>query len=88
MTFFPALPFFSLLVAMLLWGSSFVAFKYAVMIYDPVVVVLARMIISAFLFLLVCPLFLQRLGGLLLLLFLLVQALGHLRILWWVSTTA
>ena len=60
MTFFPALPFISLLVAMLLWGSSFVAFKYAVMVYDPIVVVFARMLLSAVLFLLVLPLWRPR----------------------------
>lgn len=38
---------------MMLWGSSFVAFKYAVMVYDPIVVVFARMSISCILFLLV-----------------------------------
>jgi len=56
----PAFPFAALLVAMLLWGSSFVAFKYAVMVYDPVVVVFARMAISALLFLLVLPLWRPR----------------------------
>lgn len=55
MTFFPALPFISLFVGMLLWGSSFVAFKYAVMFFDPIVVVFMRMALSAFLFLLVLP---------------------------------
>lgn len=52
MTLLPGLPFISLFVAMLLWGSSFVAFKYAVMVYDPIVVVFARMALSLFLFLL------------------------------------
>jgi drug/metabolite transporter (DMT)-like permease len=51
MTFFPALPFLSLFAGMLLWGSSFVAFKYAVMFFDPIVVVFARMALSAVLFL-------------------------------------
>jgi drug/metabolite transporter (DMT)-like permease len=56
MTFAAGIPFCALSLAMLLWGSSFVAFKYAVMFFDPVVVVFARMIISAALFLLVLPL--------------------------------
>ncbi len=56
MTFFPALPFLSLFAGMLLWGSSFVAFKYAVMYFDPIVVVFARMALSAVLFLLALPL--------------------------------
>jgi len=60
MKFFKGLPFVSLFVAMLLWGSSFVAFKYAVMVYDPIVVVFARMALSALLFLLVLPLWRPR----------------------------
>lgn len=56
MTMFSGLPFFALSLAMLLWGSSFVAFKYAVMFFDPIVVVFARMGISALVFLLVLPL--------------------------------
>lgn len=55
MPIFSALPFISLFVGMLLWGSSFVAFKYAVMFFDPIVVVFMRMVLSAFLFLLVLP---------------------------------
>lgn len=55
MTIFPALPFLSLFAGMLLWGSSFVAFKYAVMFFDPIVVVFARMALSAALFLLALP---------------------------------
>lgn len=43
-------PFGALLLAMLLWGSSFVAFKYAVMVYDPVVVVFARMLLASLFF--------------------------------------
>jgi drug/metabolite transporter (DMT)-like permease len=50
----------ALLVAMLLWGSSFVAFKYAVMVYDPVVVVFARLLLSALAFLCVLPLWRPR----------------------------
>ena len=38
MTFLSVLPFLSLFVGMVLWGSSFVAFKYAVMFFDPIVV--------------------------------------------------
>lgn len=60
MTFLSILPFLSLFVGMVLWGSSFVAFKYAVMFFDPIVVVFARMIISALLFLLVLPLWRPR----------------------------
>ncbi|HCU68896.1 MAG TPA: EamA family transporter, partial [Desulfomicrobium sp.] len=58
MTF--SLPFFALSLAMLLWGSSFVAFKYAVMTFDPIVVVFARMFVSAALFLLVLPVWRPR----------------------------
>lgn len=36
---------------MLLWGSSFVAFKFAVMVFDPIVIVFARMLLSSLLFL-------------------------------------
>ncbi len=43
-------PFFALLTAMVLWGSSFVAFKYAVMVYDPVVVVFVRMLLASLFF--------------------------------------
>jgi len=60
MTFFSVLPFLSLFVGMVLWGSSFVAFKYAVMFFDPIVVVFARMFVSALLFLLVLPLWRPR----------------------------
>lgn len=56
----PGLPFFALSLAMLLWGSSFVAFKYAVMTFDPIVVVFARMGISALVFLLFLPLWKPR----------------------------
>lgn len=51
----PRLPFFALLLAMILWGSSFVAFKYAVLHYDPIVVVFGRLLISALLFLVFIP---------------------------------
>ncbi len=56
MTLLPGIPFFALSLAMLLWGSSFVAFKYAVMFFDPIVVVFARMAISGLVFLLFLPL--------------------------------
>ncbi|WP_083517991.1 DMT family transporter [Desulfomicrobium orale] len=46
-------PFMALLTAMMLWGSSFVAFKYVVMVFDPVVVVFARMVLASSLLLLV-----------------------------------
>lgn len=52
MNMLSSVPFTALLLAMMLWGSSFVAFKYAVMVFDPVVIVFTRMAISAFLFLL------------------------------------
>lgn len=60
MTFFPALPFLALFMGMLLWGSSFVAFKHAVMFFDPIVVVFARMFLSALLFLLAFSLWRPR----------------------------
>lgn len=60
MNAFGGLPFLALSLAMLLWGSSFVAFKYAVMSFDPIVVVFARMSVSALLFLAVLPLWRPR----------------------------
>lgn len=60
MAFSSVLPFLSLFVGMVLWGSSFVAFKYAVMFFDPIVVVFARMFVSALLFLLALPLWRPR----------------------------
>lgn len=50
-----SLSLLALLAAMVLWGSSFVAFKYAVMTYDPVVVVFARMAVAGILFLIFLP---------------------------------
>lgn len=44
-------PFTALFAAMMLWGSSFVAFKYAVMAFDPVVIVFARLALASLLFL-------------------------------------
>lgn len=40
----------ALVVAMALWGSSFVAFKYAVMNFDPFVVVFGRLILASLVF--------------------------------------
>ncbi len=44
-------PFLSLIMAMLLWASSFIALKIAFAVYDPMVVIFARMLIAAFCFL-------------------------------------
>jgi drug/metabolite transporter (DMT)-like permease len=56
MSIFPGLPIVSLSLAMLLWGSAFVAFKYAILHFDPIVIVFARMSLSCLLFFLVFPL--------------------------------
>jgi len=40
-------PAFYLIMAMLIWGSSFAAMKRAVMVYDPIVITFARLLISA-----------------------------------------
>ncbi len=45
----------ALVLAMLLWGSSFVAFKYAVGFFHPAVVVFARLLVAAGLFLVFLP---------------------------------
>lgn len=45
----------ALVAAMLLWGSSFVAFKYAVAEFHPAVVVFARLLVAACLFLVLLP---------------------------------
>lgn len=45
----------ALLSAMLLWGSSFVAFKYAVASFHPVVVVFVRLLLAAGLFFVFLP---------------------------------
>ena len=42
---------YSLLLATLLWASTFVVFKVAVMIYDPVVIVFGRMTVGVICFL-------------------------------------
>lgn len=44
------LPALGLVLAMLLWGSSFIAMKVALRSYDPVVVMCGRMIIAALIF--------------------------------------
>lgn len=49
-TFSGTLAFAALLMAMLLWGSSFVAFKYAVQTYDPFVIIFARMVLATLMF--------------------------------------
>ncbi|NLY41355.1 MAG: EamA family transporter, partial [Desulfovibrionales bacterium] len=49
-TFSGTLAFAALLLAMLLWGSSFVAFKYAVQTYDPFVIIFARMVLATLMF--------------------------------------
>lgn len=46
------LPYLGLLLAALLWSSSFIALKLAFMGYDPMVVIFGRMIIATFVFLL------------------------------------
>ena len=43
-------PVLALVTAMALWGSSFVAFKYAVMNFDPFVVVFARLALASLVF--------------------------------------
>lgn len=40
----------ALLFAMAMWGSSFVAFKFAILVYDPIVVVFGRMALALMLF--------------------------------------
>lgn len=54
-----ALPVFGLVVAMLLWGSSFIAMKVAVAVHDPVWVIFGRMAVASTVFVL----FGQRLRG-------------------------
>jgi drug/metabolite transporter (DMT)-like permease len=44
------LPFFSLLMASLLWASSFIALKLAFAVYDPMVVIFARMALASLCF--------------------------------------
>jgi drug/metabolite transporter (DMT)-like permease len=45
------LPYLALLAASALWGGSFIAMKFALAAYDPMVVVLSRMIIAVLCFL-------------------------------------
>ncbi len=47
------LPILSLLLAMLLWASSFVALKIAFRAYDPMVVIFGRMLVASICFLLI-----------------------------------
>jgi drug/metabolite transporter (DMT)-like permease len=47
--------FLALVVAMFLWGSSFVAFKYALEAFHPVVVVWARLLVASVLFFVFLP---------------------------------
>jgi len=54
------IPLCALITAMILWGSSFIAFKYALMTFDPIVIVFARMIISSILFLLAINMWLPK----------------------------
>ncbi len=46
------IPTFALLFAMLIWGSSFVAMKIAIQVYDPLLMVALRMFIATLCFLL------------------------------------
>jgi drug/metabolite transporter (DMT)-like permease len=48
------LPVLGLLLAMLLWASSFVALKIAFRVYDPMVVIFGRMAVASICFLLLC----------------------------------
>lgn len=48
-----SLPVFSLIAAMLLWASSFIALKLAFEVYDPMLVIFGRMLIASICFLLV-----------------------------------
>ena len=42
-----SLPVISLLAATLLWGSSFIALKWAFMYYDPMVIIFGRMVVAS-----------------------------------------
>ena len=48
-------PGLSLILAMLLWGSSFIALKLAFQVYDPMVVIFSRMLIASLCLLLILP---------------------------------
>ncbi|NDV13861.1 DMT family transporter [Crenobacter caeni] len=52
------LPYLALILAMLLWASSFIALKYVFVVFDPIAVLFARMLIAT-----VCVLPLIRLTG-------------------------
>ncbi|MFT5721529.1 MAG: drug/metabolite transporter (DMT)-like permease [Motiliproteus sp.] len=49
------IPGVSLIIAMLLWGSSFIALKLAFQVYDPMVVIFGRMLIASVCMFLVLP---------------------------------
>jgi len=49
----PSVPILSLLLAMLLWSSSFIALKFAFRTYDPLVVIFGRMFIATICFFIV-----------------------------------
>jgi drug/metabolite transporter (DMT)-like permease len=56
------LPVLGLLLAMLLWASSFVALKVAFRAYDPMVVIFGRMAVASLCFLLLCRWSFKRVG--------------------------
>lgn len=49
------IPGLSLIIAMLLWASSFIALKLAFQVYDPMVVIFGRMLVASVCLLLVLP---------------------------------
>lgn len=51
------LPSISLVLAMFLWGSSFVAIKLAMLDYHPLIIVLGRMVVASIAFCLFLPVF-------------------------------
>jgi drug/metabolite transporter (DMT)-like permease len=53
------LPSLGLVLAMLLWASSFVALKIAFRVYDPMVVIFGRMAVASICFLLLCRWFIN-----------------------------
>ena len=53
----PLLPTVSLLLAMLLWASSFIALKLAFQFYHPMWVIFGRMVVASLVFLFWIPLF-------------------------------
>lgn len=54
---FQSVPVLALLLAMLLWSSSFIALKFAFRTYDPLVVIFGRMFIATLCFLIVAKRF-------------------------------